>query len=399
MPSRTSYDRNCDERTEEVRLAEKKLLCVFTTLLGHQTVVKRFTYALNRLPGIEPTYVLVEPEDYRRRDAPRWARWTNPWYGAFVARQKAAPVIKQRFDMLLVNAWEFAVAFRDVARRMPAAAAMDCVPATSYAQHRQNGSDGVKRWLSHQVYHRSFARAAREFDFFLPKGTDCARALQQQYGVASERCFVTLAPQHLDTWKPLPRNSPGPLRLLFVGNDFARKGGDFLLRLFSNYLAGTCTLTIASNDPALATLPLPQGVQWLPGRSRDELLPVYREHDVFVFPTHRDFTPEVLAEALAVGLPCLASDVDGVRDLIQDGVNGFAMPRQASMALWAARVLRLAADRAELKRISESARRFAEDNLAFDRFQTLLADVVGRLREQPHRVCNLDLGLSARMAR
>jgi len=117
-------------------LAPKKLLCVFTTLLGHATVTQRFMRALNRMPGIEPTYVLVGAEDFERYRAPWWMRATEPWRGQFIARRKAEPFFRQKFDMLLVNAWEFAVAFRDLAHGMPAIAAMGAIPSTFYAQQR-----------------------------------------------------------------------------------------------------------------------------------------------------------------------------------------------------------------------------------------------------------------------
>jgi glycosyltransferase involved in cell wall biosynthesis len=300
-----------------------------------------------------------------------------------MARRKARQVMGQRFDLLLVNSWEYVVAFRHLARQLPAAAMLDSVPATVDGQLRQRGMGGWRRWLSHQAHHRSFAMAAGAFDVFLPLGSDCAASLQRDYGVSPERCLVTLAPQDLESWKPAPRSYAPPLRLLFAGNDFARKGGDFLLRLYSEHLAGGCTLTIASNDSALSGRQLPAGVEWLRGRNREQLLEVYQASDVFVFPTRQDYMPQVLAEALAAGLPCLASDVGGIRDLVHEGETGFLMPLDAPTERWAAHLRRLAADPAELVRLSAGARRFAEQKLGLDRFQRLIGEVIERLRAQP----------------
>ncbi|MCD7716798.1 MAG: glycosyltransferase [Lachnospiraceae bacterium] len=45
--------------------------------------------------------------------------------------------------------------------------------------------------------------------------------------------------------------------------------------------------------------------------------------DIFVFPSLQEGLPVALMEAMACGLPCIASDVRGNTDLIQDGVGGF----------------------------------------------------------------------------
>jgi glycosyltransferase involved in cell wall biosynthesis len=335
---------------------------------------------LNRAPGLDPTYVFVDVEDYRKFPAPWWARATNPWQVEFIARRKARQAVDRPFDILLVHGWEMAVAFRNLARRAPAAAMMDSVPATVDRQRRRQGFKGWKRSLSHLVHHRAFARAARDFDFFLPKSSDCAASLQRDYGVDAERCFVTHAPQNLAVWKTGARSVSLPLRLLFVGNDFARKGGDFLFRLYAEYLAGTCSLTIASNDPSLAARKLPPGVQWLRGKNREQLLEVYRESDIFVFPSQQDYAPQVLAEAMAAGLPCLVNDFDGARDLVHSGETGFVFTLDTPAEVWAEHVKRLAANPGELIRMSACARQLAEEKLGVDRFEHLIAEVIERLR-------------------
>ena len=357
-----------------------KVLCVFTTLLGHKTTVRKLKDVLDHLPGIEPTYVLVGLEDYALYPPPWWARATHPWQGQYMARQKAKPLMGQHFDALFVNAWELVVAFRDLARRLPAAAMMDSVPATVDAQQRLQGAHSWRRSLSHQIHHRSFTRAVSSFDLFLPMGSDCGDALYSQYGVERERCFLTLAPQDLESSKPGPSTHPPPMRLLFVGNDFARKGGEFLLLLYSEHLASACTLTIVSSDPALVGRQLPAGVERLGPLSLDRLRQVFRESHLFAFPTQQDFMPQVLAEALAFGLPCMANDVGGVRDLVHDGETGFLMSRDDPPEVWAERLQRLAADPVDLARMSASARRFAEERLSLDRFKRLIADVLERLR-------------------
>ena len=360
-------------------MQKTKALCVFTTLLGHKPEVSRFTAALNRLQQLECTYVLIDSDDYLNYRPPRWARRTGPWEFEFVARRKARSVLEEEFDILLVNVWEFAIAFAEMAKSCPAAALIDCTPASISTQVRQRGLGGWQRRLAHQAHHLAFGRVAERFDFYLAKGSDCADSLYSDYKIPRERCFVTLNPQPLDSWIPAARTRTPPARLLFVGNDFRRKGGNFLLEIYRRHLAGDCILTIVSNDPLLNQERLPEGVTWLKGRNRDELLGIFQASDVFVFPSQQDFVPEALAEALAVGLPCIVRDIPGVRDLVQPGENGLRMARDAPIEAWAAELRRLIANPAELSRMSTNARRFAEEKLSFEPFAQLVNDVVERL--------------------
>jgi len=359
-----------------------KALCIFTTILGHKTMVQKLSKALDKIPGLNPTYVFTEVEDYTRFPAPWWARASDPWHGQYLAHQKVKPVLAQEFDILLVNAWELAAGFRDLAKRMPAAAIMDAIPTTFDFQLRLQGANGWKRSLAHQLHNRSFQLAVREFDIFVPMGSDCAESLQRDYGVEPGQCTaLTLAPQDLEVSRPSIRNyTDGPTRLLFVGKDFFRKGGEFLLRLFSENLSDTCVLTIVSSDAGLNGRALPPGVQRFTHISLNELRDLYRTSHIFVFPTQQDFMPQVLAEALAFGLPCISNDVGAVKDLVHDGQTGLLLPRDSTVDQWAERLRRLISNPAELAAMSSRARSFAEKELSFDRFENLMADVVERLR-------------------
>jgi len=169
---------------------------------------------------------------------------------------------------------------------------------------------------------------------------------------------------------------------LFVGNDFLRKGGDFLLRLYTRHLAGTCVLTIVSNDRALDGMCLVPGVRRIRNLTSEQLRPLYQESHLFLFPTRQDFMPQVLAEALALGLPCIANDVGGIQDLVHDGETGFLMPFDASPELWAKRIQHLASNPQELTKMSQRSRQFADARLGMDQFETLVQEVIGKLRAQ-----------------
>jgi len=361
----------------ERRVRRHRVLCVLTNILGHDAPCHRFINVLNGMGTVEPTYVMLDARDYAEIKAPWWARATDPWHGRFLVRQKIRPVLQnQTFDLLLVNAWELAVEFRRLARRVPAGLVVDAVPATMNAQLRMRGRRGIKRWAAHRIHDHSFARAVRAFDFFFPKSSACLESLVQDYGVPRECCYLALPHQHLETWRPGDKPHAPPARLLFVGNDFARKGGEFLLRLYAEHLCRKSTLIIASNDSQLPRRSLPPGVTVLSGKNRQQMLEVYRGCDIFVFPTQQDFTPEVVAEATAVGLPSIVTDVDGVRDCVQHGATGFVMERGADAAAWAKKISLLLDNPPKLTRMSQLTRRFAEEHLGFDGFERLVRTVI-----------------------
>ena len=59
----------------------------------------------------------------------------------------------------------------------------------------------------------------------------------------------------------------------------------------------------------------------------DQLLPLYREFDLFVLPTRPgEGIPRVLMEAMAAGLPIVTTDVSGISSLITNGENGLLVP-------------------------------------------------------------------------
>ena len=79
---------------------------------------------------------------------------------------------------------------------------------------------------------------------------------------------------------------------------------------------------------------------------------LYKKSHVFCFPTqHGEGFPNVIAEAMAFGLPVVTRGVGGIKDLFIDGKHGF-MTQRADPEVFAELVARLYADRALHKQIS-----------------------------------------------
>ncbi len=68
----------------------------------------------------------------------------------------------------------------------------------------------------------------------------------------------------------------------------------------------------------------------------DDVFPVLATADAFVLPSLHESSPNALIEAMGIGLPCIASEVGGIPDLIEDGKNGLCVPPKEPEALAAA---------------------------------------------------------------
>jgi glycosyltransferase involved in cell wall biosynthesis len=173
-------------------------------------------------------------------------------------------------------------------------------------------------------------------------------------------------------------------RLLFVGRLAGHKNLPLLLRAlagvserFETTLVGDGKLEAKLRELA-ASLEL-QNVRFHGRADGDELRNLYRNADIFVLPSEREGMPLVLLEALAMGLPVVATDIPGSRDVIVDGINGVLVPPDDATALRKA-LLSVATDLDGYRRMSEASRRLATQYSwaeAGATFERLYAEVVG----------------------
>lgn len=86
---------------------------------------------------------------------------------------------------------------------------------------------------------------------------------------------------------------------------------------------------------------------------RQDVASLLSVSDFFVLPTLDEALPTVLAEAMATSLPLIVSDVGGVPEMVDDGVNGLLLPPGDPKSL-AAACIRLIQDDADARRMGEA---------------------------------------------
>jgi glycosyltransferase involved in cell wall biosynthesis len=160
-----------------------------------------------------------------------------------------------------------------------------------------------------------------EVSLFTPWSNWVANSLRRQ-GVAANRIEVIEPGVDLDHWQPHPelKQLDGRLHILFVGGDFERKGGDLLLAAFASGEFKDCELDIVTNKK-LAALQNVHFYQASP--NSDTLKSLYARADVLVLPTRADCTPITIKEAMACGLPVLATDVGSIPEMVTNNHNGW----------------------------------------------------------------------------
>jgi glycosyltransferase involved in cell wall biosynthesis len=75
----------------------------------------------------------------------------------------------------------------------------------------------------------------------------------------------------------------------------------------------------------------------------DDVAPFFRCADILVLPSRMEGMPNVLLEAMASGLACVATSVGAVPDILDDGADGLVVPAEDEAALRAA-ILRVVLD-------------------------------------------------------
>jgi glycosyltransferase involved in cell wall biosynthesis len=175
-------------------------------------------------------------------------------------------------------------------------------------------------------------------------------------------------------WPCVPRSADLPVRVLFLGRLEQEKGVYDLLRALAEvrrdfpavelFLAGeghrdevrrqACALGVDRSVHLLG---------WISGQAKQDAM---ARANIFVLPSYIENMPVSLLEAMASGLPVVATTVGGIPDVVEDGVNGFLVS-PADIPALAGTLGRLVADSALRQRIGNAGRRRIEETFAMEK--------------------------------
>lgn len=172
--------------------------------------------------------------------------------------------------------------------------------------------------------------------------------------------------EHFDPARFEPHDSRGVFTFLFVGRIVGDKGINELVEAFARLheeLPNTRLMMVGNYETELD--PVSQDTRRLidamdsietPGTKRgDDLVRAYAEADCFVMPSYREGFPNVVLEAGAMGLPSVVTDINGSREIVENGKNGLVVPPRDATSLYDAMRL-MATDSEARQRMAREAR-------------------------------------------
>jgi glycosyltransferase involved in cell wall biosynthesis len=333
-------------------------------IAGNRTRYLSLRPVIDADPTIVPRWITMHTWE----DNHRYARLPRKLRPRARNLRNLAALIFSRSDAIVINAYESYVHYGFVHWLLRRKRALVNFYDGTYKPDGETFGDGIPEpatgvagWL------RKLTLDAT--DLFVPWSRFTAERTRRAYPPAGDRTTVIHPGIDLAGWPRRAPVEPGArFKLLFVGGDASRKGLDTVLDAIADGGVGPTELDVVTSTrqlpPALARrLDGTKHVRVHDGLTpgSDELLDLYRGADAFVLPTRLDLSSLASIEAMATGVPVIASDVGGIPDIVIDEVTGLVVKPGDSTAL-ATSIERLRTDAALRDRLVETARAHVESH-------------------------------------
>jgi glycosyltransferase involved in cell wall biosynthesis len=253
-----------------------------------------------------------------------------PWTitGGRLARRALTGVLPQ-LDGIFMHTTTLALLCVDLFRKTPTVLSTDGTPSNKRNMRAAYGlrdqgrlGERAKRALYRKVYGTATG--------LVGWSNWVKQSFVDDYGFPEEHVAVIPPGVDVEQFVAGDRNHELP-RILFVGGDFERKGGSLLLEVFRRHLRGRAELILVTRDKVQAEPGVT--VHNNVGANSPALRELYATSDLFVLPTLADCFSLVLMEALAAGMPVVATRVGGIPDIVLEGKNGHLLDAGDSAGL------------------------------------------------------------------
>lgn len=232
-------------------------------------------------------------------------------------------------------------------------------------------------FLSRRAGHRAESRALRRSALTLlmsfwaaARAISCYHATESRLGVVQAPAILPSEPSRSEVLS-VRSGARRTLRCLIVGNDWRRKGADIALETVRKVRGMGLDIQLTTLGMTAPSELKPES--WL------EILPPLRKglpdeyaklcqkffsSDVLFLPSRADFSPHVISEAYAFGLPVIGAPVGGVPEMIEFGQTGFVTRRMDDADEYAQLLHRLATESGLLPHMAVESRNKYEAEFA-----------------------------------
>lgn len=301
---------------------------VFNALAKHEDIDLEVIFLAENDPSLRQWEVYKDEILFRYRVLPSWRRRLGK-HNILLNSGLSAALEKAKPDAIICGGYNYLASWQSLfwasQRSIPVVAWVE-----SNARDHRSGNPAA------EFLKQKFLRGCAAV---VVPGTSSLEYVKG-YSVAEEtiftapnavdsRLFARVAEQARQQAESQRKELGLPARFfLYVGRLVPEKGVFELLHAYgtlSQVLKAQMGLVFVGDGSARAALAkdAPDGVRFKGFAQRDQLATYYGLADVFVFPTHSDPWGLVVNEAMACGLPIIASEVAGcVADLVTDGWNG-----------------------------------------------------------------------------
>ncbi|CAN5437083.1 hypothetical protein BH10PSE12_BH10PSE12_32690 [soil metagenome] len=215
--------------------------------------------------------------------------------------------------------------------------------------------------------------------------------IQAAYGLSPDHAVVIpwggnlpLSPNADEARAMIERRPFGPFTLTFIGVDWRRKGGIYVLE--AHRLLRARGLDVRLNIIGVAPPePIDSSVTIVPFIDKSNpdddrrFWGIMEQTHLLFVPSRVEAFGHVFCEAAAFAVPSIASDIGGIPTIIEDGVNGRLLSVDASGQDFADAIYEILSDREGYARMARASRERHDDSLNWDAFcQTIIRRLLCR---------------------
>lgn len=308
----------------------------------------------------------------------------------FIARQQARVAARriagQRFDVIVAPDCGPDIAFLQT--EIPILLPLDVTFRLHCATYPEYSR--LLTFSAHQgeIIERAAFQKASKLLFSSPWA---ARSAIEDYGIHPQKVHTIFFGANLDHIPPreqvLAKKSSGECRMLFMGINWKRKGGDIayetLLKLHEMGIRAELIVCGSTPPPGITH----ENMTVIPYLDKNDaqqakrIEKLYAMSDILILPTRADCAPNVFKEANAFGLPVITTNTGGVADVVRDGENGYALPYEARGEAYAQVIAELYQDKQRYQQLSQSSRAIFDSHLSWNAWgkavKTILNEMPG----------------------